>query len=115
MTATVMVIEREPAVRQLLKEILQRAGFSVLQARTAESAIRLYEQHRSAIDVLLIDGQPPELKELSKRHPGLKVLGLSGVGGSEFTGEMPVLSKPFAPEALVDAVRSLLKAGDRLP
>lgn len=110
MTATVMVIEREPAVRQLLKEILQRAGFTVLQARTAESAIRLYEQHRSGIDVLLIDGQAPELNELSKRYPGLKVLGLSGVGGTEFTAGMPILSKPFVPEQLVEAVRSLLNS-----
>ncbi|HOL70718.1 MAG TPA: hypothetical protein PKW45_04680 [Bryobacteraceae bacterium] len=105
-----MVIEREPAVRQLVKEILQRAGFSVIQARNGESAVRLYEQRRGEIDLLVIDGQPPELKELSKRYPGMKMLGLSGVGGSEFPAGMPVLCKPFAPEALVEAVRSLLKS-----
>ncbi len=111
--ATVLVVEREPQVRQLLREILDRAGFSVLQARNAEGALQIYEQHRSVIDLLLVDAQPPEIRELSARHPGLKVLGLSGFGGSEFSGELPILSKPFTPEALVRAVRSLLSAARR--
>jgi CheY-like chemotaxis protein len=107
---TVLVIEHEPQVRQLLREILDRAGFSVLQARNAEGALRLYEQHSCAIDLLLVDGQPPEIRELSARHPGLKVLGLSGFGGSDFAAGMPILSKPFTPAALVGAVKSLLKS-----
>lgn len=106
--ATVLVVEHEPQVRQLLREILGRAGFAVLQAKNSESALRLYEQHRNAIDLMLVDAQPPEIKDLWARHPGLKVLCLSGFGGSEFSGEVPVLSKPFTPEALVGAVRSLL-------
>lgn len=108
--ATVLVIEHEPQVRQLLREILDRAGYAVLQARNAEGALRLYEQHRCAIDLLLVDGQPPEIRELSARHPGLKVLGLSGFGGSDFSTGMPFLRKPFTPEALVGAVRTLLRS-----
>ncbi len=107
--ATVLVIEHEPQVRQLLREILDRAGFSVLHARNAEGALRLYEQHRSAIDLLLVDAQPPEIAELSARHPGLKVLGLSGSGGSGFSAGLPILQKPFTPDALVGAVRMLLE------
>jgi DNA-binding response OmpR family regulator len=108
--ATVLVIEREPQVRQLVREILDRAGFSVLHARNAEGGLRLYEQHRSAIDLLLVDAHPPEIAELTARHPGLKILGLSGSGGSDFSNGMPVLAKPFTPDALVGAVRMLLES-----
>lgn len=105
---TVLVVEHEPQVMRVLREILGRAGFTVLPARSGEGALRLYEEHNAAIDLLLIDCLPPEIEQLAHRHPELKVLGLSGYAGAEFAGNVPVLKKPFTPAALVGAVRSVL-------
>lgn len=105
---TVLVVEHEPQVLRVLREILSRAGYTVLPARSGEGALRLYEKHSAAVDLLLIDCLPPEIEQLARRHPGLKVLGLSGYAGAEFADNVPVLKKPFTPAALVGAVRSVL-------
>jgi DNA-binding response OmpR family regulator len=106
--ATVLVVERDPSVVRLLREVLRRAGFTVLSARTAERALRLYELQRTGIDLLLIDGLPSEVEQLAGKHPELKVLCLSGLAGAEWNGDMTVIHKPFTPAALVKAIRSLL-------
>lgn len=114
-STTVLVVEREPQVLHVLQEILARAGFMVLPARSGEGALRLYEQHQSKVDLLLIDCQPPEIAQLTRRHPGLKVLGLSGSAGAEFASDVPVLNKPFTARALVGAIRSVLGAAPPQP
>jgi DNA-binding response OmpR family regulator len=107
-SATVLVVERDPSVVRLLREILSRAGFTVLSARSAERALRLYELQRTGIGLLLIDGLPSEVEQIVRKHPELKVLCLSGLAGAEWDGDMPVLYKPFTPAALLQAIRSLL-------
>jgi len=107
-SATVLLVERDPSVVRLLREILSRAGLAVLSARDAERALRLYELQRTGIDLLLIDGLPSEVEQIVRRRPELKVLCLSGLAGAEWDGAMPVLYKPFTPAALLQAIRSLL-------
>lgn len=106
--ATVLVVERDPSVVRLLREILSRAGFAVLSARTVERALRLCELQRTGIGLLLIDGLPSEVEQLAGKHTELKVLCLSGLAGAEWAGDMTVLRKPFTPAALIKAIRSLL-------
>ncbi|MGA2328766.1 MAG: hypothetical protein ABSH05_21015 [Bryobacteraceae bacterium] len=112
---TVLVLEHEPQVLRVLGDILARAGFTVLPASSGERALRLYEQHRSAVGLLVIDDLPPEIEQLARRHPGLKVLRLSGFAEGQFANDLPVLSKPFTPAALVEAVRSALSTPGALP
>lgn len=111
-SATVLLVERDPSVVRLLREILSRAGFTVLSARNAERALRLHELQRTGIDVLLIDGLPSEVEQIVRKRPELKVLCLSGLAGAEWAPDMTVLHKPFTPAALLQAIRSLL--GERV-
>ena len=110
--ATVLVVEREPQVLRVLKEILGRAGITVLAARSGQKALRLYEQHQSVVDLLLVDCLHPEVEQIASQHPGLKVLGLTGAAEEEFAGKLTVVQKPFTPAALVQAVLLALGKAD---
>jgi CheY-like chemotaxis protein len=110
--ATVLVVEREPQVLRVLKEILGRAGFTVLPARSGQKALRLYEQHRSVVDLLLVDCMHPEVQQITSQNPELKVLGLAGAAEEEFAGKLTVVAKPFTPAALVQAVLAALGRAD---
>ena len=106
---TVLVVEREPQLRRLLREILVRAGFRVLETRGGEAALHFCATYSGSIDVLVTDDQYPELAEIARRRPGLKFVALSGAPAAAFVGAMLTLTKPFAPEALIEAIRSLLR------
>ncbi|MGC9971662.1 MAG: hypothetical protein ABSE56_13860 [Bryobacteraceae bacterium] len=106
--ATVLVVEREPQVQCVLRDILARAGFTALLARSGEKALQIYEQHRREVGLLVIDGRSPEIERLTSQHPELKILRLSGFAEGKAASDLPVLDKPFTPVALVEAVRSLL-------
>lgn len=107
-TATVLVVEYDPQVLCVLRDILVRAGFTVLLARSGEKALQVYQQHRMEVDLLVTDGLPPEIEQLTSQRPELKVLRLSGFAGAESASGLPMLNKPFTPAALVEAVRALL-------
>ena len=117
---TVLVVEDEEAVRQLAVETLERHGYRVLSAASGEDAIKLANVYEGTIHLLLSDVVMPGLKgpELAERlramRPGLCVLLMSGYAADVVTGadlrEVTLLSKPFAPAVLVNAVRTVLDA-----
>jgi CheY-like chemotaxis protein len=111
-TATILVVEQDPQLLCVLRDILAKAGFTVLLARSGEKALQVYEQHRREVDLLVIDSRPPAIAQLTSQHPELKVLQLSGFAEGEPASDLPVLDKPFTPAALVEAVRSLLGRPD---
>lgn len=110
--ATILVVEQDPQLLSVLRDILARAGFKVLPARSGEKARQVYEQHRREIDLLVIDNRPPEIEHLTSQHPELKILQLSGFAEGEPASDLPVLNKPFTPTALVEAVRTALGRPD---
>jgi len=122
---TVLVAEDEQAVRDLVREILQAAGYTVLEARDGPHALRIAEQHRDPIHLLLTDVvmpgmNGPELAErLQGRRPEMCVLCMSGYTGEPSGNPGAIgsgarfLHKPFAPDALLLAVRKALNLGPR--
>jgi two-component system, cell cycle sensor histidine kinase and response regulator CckA len=112
---TILLVEDEPAVRQLFAVALQRAGYRVHQARSGEEAVALFDAHPD-VDLLLTDIRMPEMsgleraRQLSARAPGLKVICISGYPGA---GIDPVianhyLAKPFSRDDLLAKVREVL-------
>ncbi len=81
---SVLVVEDEPGVRKLVGRILLGAGFDVLTADDAESALRIAERFEGKIDVVLTDVILPQMsgKQLSERltsqRPDTKTLYMSG-------------------------------------
>ena len=112
---TVLLAEDEEGVRQLAIESLERRGYHVLAAASGEEALRLASGYDGTIHLLVTDVVMPGMKgpELADRmramRPGIRVLLMSGYAADVVTPndlkEALLLSKPFAPAALVKAVR----------
>lgn len=115
---TVLVVEDEDAVRLLAVESLQRGGYRVIKAASGEEALRIADAFEDPIHVLVSDVVMPGIKgpELARRlraaRPSIRVLLMSGYAADVVTKddlrEATLLSKPFAPAVLAQAVRKLL-------
>jgi two-component system cell cycle sensor histidine kinase/response regulator CckA len=113
---TILLVEDEPAVRQLVAAALGRAGYHVLEARDGEDAIALFDTHAASVDLLLTDLRMPQMdgielvRQLRARAPGLRVICVSGYPGSgvDLTITEHYLAKPFSKADLLDKVRQVL-------
>jgi two-component system cell cycle sensor histidine kinase/response regulator CckA len=118
--ATVLVVEDEAAVRGLVQMTLERAGYSVVAAEDATSALRVLETSRAPIDLVLSDVVMPKISgaeltiTLRSLYPTLKVLLMSGYVGyagcpmPQLPEGVPLLQKPFTPAALTASIRAAL-------
>jgi two-component system cell cycle sensor histidine kinase/response regulator CckA len=113
MTETILVVEDEPTLCQLLAGALSVAGYRVHQARDGDEATAVFAQHGPEIDLLITDLQMPYLsgfqliRVLRERRQGLKVLCIS------WSGEPPAdadgfIAKPFSRDSLLTEVRAIL-------
>jgi len=119
-TETVLLVEDEESVRQLVRETLEARGYHVLEAENGETALRISSQHSGPIDMLITDVVMPGMsgRELSARlcasHPQTKVLYLSGYTEDAIVHEgvlepgTAFLQKPFTLQMLSRKVREVL-------
>ncbi len=118
---TILVVEDEPPVRWIVKDVLGKYGYNVLAAGSGVEALALWHQHHSQIALLLTDLVMPvglsgqELAEkFTTQKPGLKVIYISGyslqVAGKGFSvlDGLNFLQKPFDGAKLALAVRHCL-------
>ena len=56
---TILLVEDEPAVRQLFAQALVRAGYKVHEARNGQEALEVFDQHGDSVDLLLTDMRMP--------------------------------------------------------
>jgi len=117
---TILVVEDEPGIRGLVRKILRREHYEVLEAGSGEAAITAAAAQDVAIDLLLTDVMLPgiggrELAEsLAAGNPDLKVVYVSGFTDDEGVraGQFPpgsrFLQKPFTLSALVGIVKEAL-------
>jgi len=117
---TVLVVEDQEALRQLLARLLTAAGYRVLTAANGVEALRASAAHDGAVHLVLTDVVMPEMggleltASLRARHPGLRVLFMSGYT-EEAVARHGVLDparnflgKPFTAADLARRVRELL-------
>jgi CheY-like chemotaxis protein len=117
---TILLVEDEALVRELVREILAGDGYHVLEASGGEEAVQRYGQQIGRIDLLVTDVVMPGMsgRVLAERvrllRPDLKVLFMSGytddaVLRDEARGAtVAFLQKPFAPDVLSTTVRQIL-------
>ena len=120
---TLLLVEDEAAVRQLVFRVLAGHGYTVLVADSGDEALRLLESRGEPIALLLTDVILPGMSgreladRLRGRLPGLKVLYMSGytqnaiVHDGRLDADVAFLEKPFTPEDLVRRVREVLGSG----
>jgi PAS domain S-box-containing protein len=119
-TETVLLVEDEGTVRSVAREVLQMAGYTVLEAATGEEALQRVEQHPGAIHLLVTDVVMPGMngRDLATRlmtnYPAMQVLYLSGYTDEAIAHHgvlqagIELLHKPFTPDALARRVREVL-------
>ena len=117
----ILLVEDEASVREVAVAMLQKHGYRVLQAGSAEEALEAWKWHALRIELLLTDlvlpghiTGPQIAERFRAEKPTLKVICLSGYGreDSERVPKLPVgghfLRKPCRPRVLARAVRALL-------
>ncbi len=116
---TVLLVEDQAPLRDMLREALQLLGYRVLVAADGEAAIAAARRHRGQLDLLVTDVVMPRLdgcelaRRLSADRPGIRVLYMSGHGIDTATRRGMVegstlLEKPFSTETLSLRVREVL-------
>ena len=112
---TILLVEDEPAVRQLFATALARAGYRVFEARNGQEALEIFEKAGDGVDLVLTDMRMPYMggaeltRQLRERRGSLKLLAVSGYPGTldpELTRDY--LAKPFSRDELLRKVREVL-------
>ncbi|MEO5797799.1 MAG: ATP-binding protein [Gemmatimonadales bacterium] len=117
----VLVVEDEPALRDVARRILERLGYQIETAADAEQARRAINVGGApallVTDVIMPGESGPQLAEAMRRtYPHMRVLFISGYTGDELNrfglrgGELAFLQKPFTPRELAERVREVLDA-----
>jgi CheY-like chemotaxis protein len=108
---TILVVDDEPSIAQLLSEVLDEAGYRVVLATDGRSALATARRERPAL--VLTDRMLPELDGLEvarrlRRHPVTRHIPVVMMSSSrpdrELIGDLPFLPKPFELEELLDTV-----------
>ena len=119
---TVLVVEDEEVVRELVRSILEGNGYTVLAASNGIEAQNVGRSHPAPIHLIVMDVVMPKMggreaaESLAPHLPGVKVLYMSGYTDEAIVHHgvlepgIPFLEKPFTPEALLRKVRQVLDA-----
>src|SRR2546422_10349130 len=118
---TILLVDDDKHVRKLARKVLEQEGYTVLEAKDAEEALRLGQESAGSIWLLLTDLVMPGVNgqtlasHLRVRDPEMRVLYMSGyqdyaIGFNAFLEpDANYLKKPFTPETPIKAVREVLR------
>jgi signal transduction histidine kinase/ActR/RegA family two-component response regulator len=123
---TILLVEDESGVRAFVRTALQRFGYKVIEAETAEAALTLLENDSAPVHLLLTDLVLPRMDggqlamHITRTRPDVRVLFMSGYarGAMSITAgldpNIELLQKPFTAQSLLAKIRELLgvRAGE---
>lgn len=118
---TILLVEDEEVVRNMIATTLKIFGYTLLQAENGEKALQIYEQNsEKPIHLVITDIVMPRMsghelvKQLSKKIPDIKLLYISGYTDNTIVHHgmldkgLPFLQKPFTPNVIAEKVREVL-------
>ena len=118
---TILVVEDDEALRKLITALLSSSGYKVLEATDGPHALRVVQESREPIDLLLTDMLMPAMsgielsEQLRELQPQVRVLLMSGYAGDLFqryrlsTTEIMLIEKPFTRHNLLSKIRVALQ------
>jgi PAS domain S-box-containing protein len=119
---TILVVEDEAGIRALVRKILRRHGYRVLEAGSGAEAVEIVKHSETRLDLLLTDVMMPGMSGLElasfvrELRPDLRVLYISGytddaqVAAGDFPPGSAFLQKPFTLGSLINKVKEVLEA-----
>lgn len=122
---SILVADDDEVIRSLVRTLLERSGYSVVEATDGLDAIAKFEERREDINLLVFDVRMPgkdgkqAYDEIRRIRPDVKVLFISGYGKEVLdkygvdSKDFQVLSKPFMPADLVSRVKTCLESTRR--
>ena len=124
---TLLVVEDEPSLRELVVRVLQLCGYRIYEAANGVEALQVWARHKDDIDLLLTDMVMPEglsgrqlAERLQKEDPALKVIYTSGYSPGMAGKDIALLegfnflAKPYPPSRLAQVVRECLDGKQEL-
>ena len=124
---TILVVEDEEVVRDLICAVLSKSGYNVFCASSAEEALQVAQEHPESIDLLVTDIVMPDMhgpalaQTLTSLRPTMKVLYISGYSENDISDHgvlgagLVILQKPFTQQILGRKVREILEAAQPEP
>ena len=125
---SILIIDDEPQIRSMIRLILERSGYTVIEASDGIEGIRLFRERPA--DLIITDLIMPNkdgiglIIELKKEFPDVKIVAMSGGGlnrpegylrGAQKLGATCTLSKPINRQELLRAVKDALKSESETP
>jgi PAS domain S-box-containing protein len=117
---TILIVEDDLDVRKMLATILESQGYVTIEAIDGDDAIRLYDEHRGEVGLVILDVVMPgkngkeALDEIVRTDPGVKAIFVSGYTGDSVIDKgiqregVDFLQKPLSVTALLTKVREVL-------
>ena len=118
---TILIVDDESRMRKLIKDFLIQKNFSILEAEDGEKALKVYEENKEKIDLILLDVMMPKLdgwsvlrniRQENKKLPIVMLTARAEEQDELFGFELGVdeyITKPFSPKILVARVEAILK------
>ena len=122
-TETILVVEDEDEIRDMVREYLERKGYTVVAANNGSEALQVAQRYKGSIHLLLTDVVMPQVgghelaKQIKSMRPRIKILFTSGypehTALNEKAGQPAViLQKPYPLNTLASSIRQMLDAAD---
>jgi YesN/AraC family two-component response regulator len=117
----VLIIDDEPAILQMMKRLVEKAGYLVELASDGEDGMILFEE--GSFDLVITDIIMPKkegieiITAIRKNHPKTKIIAMSGGGkfapegylkSANMLGATRIFKKPFNHREMIDAIKELL-------
>jgi DNA-binding response OmpR family regulator len=117
---TVLVVDDEPHVRDVVARVLLQQGYKVLEAANGPAALQLIDTGQQWIDLVIVDLVMPHqsggelARSVRARRRNASVIFMSAYPSSitlpaSFGQDIPVLQKPFSKQELIETVRRVLR------
>ncbi len=124
---TILVIEDEPGVREMVRMLLEFRGFRTMVAENGVDGVELYQRHHQVVSAVVTDLRMPAMhgteviQQLRRINSDARIVAMSGVvdansGFAEEPGKLAYLPKPMTSSELLEAMQSVLAvSGVALP
>ena len=120
---TILVVDDEFRMRKLVKDFLQKEDYNVIEAADGEEAIKLFEENKEKINLILLDVMMPKLDGWSalrqiRQESKVPIIMLTARGEEQdelFGFELGVdeyVTKPFSPKILIARIKAIINRTD---